>query len=133
MVYGVFGGEYSDWYVLGYFDSKEEAEAYCESYNDSLTDKWSTKIYIKEIPNLKDGKKEGDLVCFEYGVDEIIGRGFSFAVCDWENFFSEVPERKWVMKDNVFFVWIYPEQVGNVMKIIYDRLAEYKAEQEGIA
>lgn len=26
MVYGVFGGCYSDWYVVGYFNNRQDAE-----------------------------------------------------------------------------------------------------------
>jgi hypothetical protein len=29
MVYGVFGGCYSDWYVVGYFNNRQDAEKYC--------------------------------------------------------------------------------------------------------
>ena len=29
MVYGVFGGVYSDWYTLGYFDNRDDADKYC--------------------------------------------------------------------------------------------------------
>lgn len=40
MVYGVFGGCYSDWYVVGYFTNRQDAE----------------KIYFKDfIPLNRDG------------------------------------------------------------------------------
>ena len=29
MIYGVFGGCYSDWYIIGYFNNREEADKYC--------------------------------------------------------------------------------------------------------
>ncbi len=29
MIYGVFGGCYSDWYIVGYFNNREEADKYC--------------------------------------------------------------------------------------------------------
>lgn len=29
MIYGVFGGCYSDWYIVGYFSNREEANKYC--------------------------------------------------------------------------------------------------------
>ena len=28
MVYGVFGGCYSDWYIVGYFNNREDADKY---------------------------------------------------------------------------------------------------------
>ena len=29
MVYGVFSGCYSDWYIVGYFNNREDADKYC--------------------------------------------------------------------------------------------------------
>ena len=29
MVYGVFSGCYSDWYIVGYFNNHQDAEKYC--------------------------------------------------------------------------------------------------------
>lgn len=34
MVYGVFGGCYSDWYIVGYFNDRELAEKYCCAFGD---------------------------------------------------------------------------------------------------
>lgn len=34
MIYGVFGGCYSDWYIVGYFNDKELADKYCCAYVD---------------------------------------------------------------------------------------------------
>lgn len=56
MIYGVFGGCYSDWYCKGYFENKSDAEKYCvnskedlyvmEMENLSLPSKWkNTKVY----------------------------------------------------------------------------------------
>lgn len=33
IVYGVFSGQYSDWSVHGYFDTRDEAEKYCAKMN----------------------------------------------------------------------------------------------------
>ena len=46
MIYAVFGGYYSDWYVVGYFDSREEAEKYCVKYGEK------EEYYVKEVQNL---------------------------------------------------------------------------------
>lgn len=34
MIYGVFGGCYSDWYIVGYFNNRELAEKYCCAFGD---------------------------------------------------------------------------------------------------
>lgn len=46
MVYGVFGGCYSDWYVVGYFDNRVDADKYCTAFGNG-------DYYVKEIKNLK--------------------------------------------------------------------------------
>lgn len=47
MIYGVFGGCYSDWYVVGYFDNRLDADKYCAAFGDD-------DYYVKELKNLKD-------------------------------------------------------------------------------
>lgn len=34
MIYGVFGGEYSDWYTVGYFTDENLADKYCAAHTD---------------------------------------------------------------------------------------------------
>ena len=34
MVYGVFGGCYSDWYIVGYFNNRVDADKYCALHTD---------------------------------------------------------------------------------------------------
>lgn len=34
MIYGVFGGCYSDWYIVGYFNDRELADKYCCAFGD---------------------------------------------------------------------------------------------------
>ena len=55
MVYGVFGGEYSDWFVVGYFESKKDAEVYCNLHNAKCEDSWD-EYYIKPLLNLVDNE-----------------------------------------------------------------------------
>lgn len=33
MIYGVFGGCYGDWYIVGYFNNREEADKWSEYMN----------------------------------------------------------------------------------------------------
>ena len=49
MVYGVFGGCYSDWYTVGYFDNRLDADKYCDAYGDG-------DYYVIELKDLKDEK-----------------------------------------------------------------------------
>lgn len=34
MVYGVFGGCYSDWYIVGYFNNRLDADKYCTAFGE---------------------------------------------------------------------------------------------------
>lgn len=45
MIYAVFGGCYSDWYCVGYFTNREEADKYCAKYGPG-------DYYVEEIKNL---------------------------------------------------------------------------------
>ena len=45
MVYGVFGGCYSDWYVVGYFNNRQDADKYCCLCGDS-------DYYVKPLKDL---------------------------------------------------------------------------------
>ena len=47
MVYGVFGGCYSDWYIVGYFDNRLDADKYCAAFGDG-------DYHVEEIKDLKD-------------------------------------------------------------------------------
>lgn len=47
MVYGVFGGCYSDWYIVGYFDNRLDADKYCAAFGDG-------DYYVEEMKDLKD-------------------------------------------------------------------------------
>lgn len=49
MIYGVFGGYYSDWYIVGYFDNRLDADKYCAAYGNG-------EYYVEEIKNLQDEK-----------------------------------------------------------------------------
>lgn len=49
MIYGVFGGCYSDWYIVGYFNNRLDADKYCAAFGDN-------DYYVKEMKDLKDEK-----------------------------------------------------------------------------
>ena len=47
MVYGVFGGCYSDWYIVGYFNNRLDADKYCAAFG-------AGEYYVEEMKDLKD-------------------------------------------------------------------------------
>lgn len=49
MVYAIFGGCYSDWYCVGYFTNREDADKYCAKYKE---DKYGDSYYVEEIKDL---------------------------------------------------------------------------------
>ena len=58
MIYGVFGGCYSDWYIIGYFSNKEEADKYCCVYGNG-------DYFVKSIKSL-DGIEDLSKVSLKY-------------------------------------------------------------------
>lgn len=122
MVYGVFGGCYSDWWVLGYFADEEKAKAFCERVNKNIRYDYQ-EVYIRELPNLEnEGEREERInVCvdtkdwavnIEYmNMDEIIDFGDGTAE---------------------IYMMIYPSQYDKAAKIAQDRWAQYKAQKAGI-
>ena len=58
MIYGVFGGCYSDWYIVGYFNNREEAEKYCCVCGNG-------NYYVEQMKSL-DGKEDLSMVTLKY-------------------------------------------------------------------
>ena len=75
MVYGVFGGCYSDWYTVGYFNNRLDADKYCAAYGNG-------DYYVIELKDLKD-EKDLSKITLKY---------------DHEIFF-ESNGNEWVMRD----------------------------------
>ena len=48
MVYGVFGGYYSDWYIVGYFNNRLDADKYCAAFGNG--DYYVEEMVSDEIP-----------------------------------------------------------------------------------
>lgn len=49
MIYGVFGGCYSDWYIVGYFNNRTDADKYCCVSGNG-------DYYVRELKDLSDEK-----------------------------------------------------------------------------
>lgn len=140
-VYGVFNGEYSDWDVVGYFTSREEAEKSCAVHNNILG---FDDEYVMELECL-DGKIELPQKALYYlhtvvfdntekgWVMRNTPEGYKFSVEDYDEKESSTIEDR--------FVWIAIsvkarngiEDRKRVEKIAQDRLYKYLAEKNGIA
>ena len=58
MIYGVFGGEYSDWYTVGYFTDENLADKYCAAHTD---------CYVIPLDDLTDTCNLSDIkIGYEY-------------------------------------------------------------------
>ena len=76
MVYGVFGGCYSDWYIVGYFNNRQDAEKYCCLCGDG--------DYVKPLKDLTD-EKDLSKVSLKY--------------CHEVLFDCKDDENRWVMRE----------------------------------
>ena len=58
MIYGVFGGWYSDWYIVGYFNNRLDADKFCCVCGDG-------DYYVEEMKNLQ-GQEDLSKVSLKY-------------------------------------------------------------------
>ena len=80
MIYGVFGGCYSDWYIVGYFNNRELADKYCCAFGDG-------DYYV--IP-MKDLTNKEDL--------SSVSIGYRHRVLFY---FDRNGSKKWIMQDGL--------------------------------
>ena len=76
MIYGVFGGRYSDWYIVGYFNNRLDADKYCAAYGNG-------DYYVEEIKDLHD-EKDLSKISLKY---------------EHEGVFDFIHTGNWVMRD----------------------------------
>lgn len=128
MVYAVVGGEYSDWYLVGYCESREKAEEYCKIHN---VQKKRNELYVMEMPDLEKEPPEGKRLCYCVDTED-------WSYCRaWECDDGKIPESGIDVLDGIFaepdiYIWIYPSELKRIIKIAQDKYAEWKAEREGI-
>lgn len=79
MIYGVFGGCYSDWYIVGYFNNRELADKYCCAFGDG-------DYYVLPMKNLTN-KEDLSLVSIGY-LHRVLF------------YFDRNGSKKWIMRDN---------------------------------
>ena len=78
MIYGVFGGCYSDWYIVGYFNNRLDADKYCAAFGDG-------DYYVKEIKDLSN-KEDLSKITLKYKHEVV----FDFR------------DNKWIMREEPY-------------------------------
>ena len=127
MIYAVFGGEYSDWYPVGYFEDKDEAEAYCAEFNK--LNRWN-QYYFMEMPNLKEQSNDCKRLCYEVDLED----GYVARASYYDD--DEPEERLWITDEDdprQVYIWLYAWQLPKAIKIAADKVAFWKARKAGIA
>ena len=128
MVYGIFSGEYSDWTCEGYFDTKEEANAYCKEMNEKCE---YDNFYVKVLYNLAEGKDRECKKAYYY----------SNRTKEWgrdkyydDDILKGNDTRLWRMNmgEELVIVFVKDEDAHKVPKIAQDAIAKYWAEREGL-
>ena len=82
MVYGVFGGCYSDWYVVGYFTNRQDADKYCCICGNG---NYYVKT-LKDLTNEKDLSKVSLKYCHE-------------VVFDCKDYENKDYKNRWIMRE----------------------------------
>lgn len=130
IVYAVFGGAYSDWYCVGFFDNEEDAYKFCAEHNDNC-DAYDV-YYVKQL----------DKITCDFGNDTYFYKYSARVFKDGEVaslFVDEcvkIPEKRKIL--NKGYDWVLIEfcmtSIDNekAMKIARDIYAEYKAKQNGV-
>ncbi len=136
-IYGIFNGEYSDWNVLGYYTTREEAEKRCAIKNEEYR---YSEEYVIELDCLDGTVKttENKLyylheVVFDKEEEGWIMRNeptrYRYSV-------NEMPEKE--IREGRFGIMIYvksrqgAEGRAKVEKIAQDRLYKHLALKKGI-
>ena len=139
-IYVLVAGEYSDFHIEGIYETREEAERYLklfplDEYADieeweigtkprTCLDKYIAAWYFEKYGN-------NEPICYEEGINsEALVGGIKFRVySDTRAMFKKKHNfeyRCWVSKE------IAPDK-EHALKIFYDKIAEWKARQEGLA
>lgn len=79
MIYGVFGGCYSNWYIVGYFNERELAEKYCCAFGDG-------DYYVQPMKDLTN-KEDLSLVSIGYRHRVLFD-------------FDRIGCKKWIIRDD---------------------------------
>jgi hypothetical protein len=119
MIYGVFDGEYSDWGIVGYFKTREEAEKYCCLHTD---------CYIYGMEDLTDKEDLSDVqVNYEYEVgfelerDGLVeGDRTHFGQSSWTISHYTMFSKTIRMRDEPNRYNFYPSQENRTNKVEYN-------------
>lgn len=75
MIYGVFGGHYSDWYIVGYFNNRLDADKYCTAFGNG-------DYYVEEMKDLSN-KEDLSKITLKYKHEVVF----------------DLRDNKWVMRE----------------------------------
>jgi hypothetical protein len=131
MVYGVFGGAYSDWTVEGYFENREDAEKYCAVKNKNSND-----LYVKEIPKINADVSKVTLKYYHEVVFDI-GKGMRNEPTRYEYFAGK--DKPMSIKHNIYPKWGWiaisimaktRQQAEKIAQDVYCKFLNYYSEME---
>lgn len=129
MIYGIFSGEYSDWYCHGYFETKEEAVDYCDKLNAKYE---CDNYYIKVLYNLADGSDKDCPKAYRYFA--VTGK-WERSEYDDDSILSGCDPTVYCGNSNgreVVIVFATDDDAYKVPKIAQDAIAKWKARKEGL-
>lgn len=136
VIYIIEAGQYSDYNVLGYCSTKEQAEKACAFHNCGIT---NGGYRYSELDCLDDEAAQVDKIYVVYNIryqQKLKGIGFEEA--GW----SKTTDYKWESaklraRDGIYgicgphitvTVWLEHEDIERARKIAHDKVAEYLAQ-----
>lgn len=128
MVYGIFSGQYSDWQCHGYFETQEEADAYCKEME---TKQEHDEYYVLVLYNLAEGKDRECKKAYYYS-NRTKGWGRNKESDD--DILKGDETRVYAGKkgEEYVVVFVKDEDAHKVPKIAQDAIAKFWAEREGL-
>lgn len=137
-IFVIVKGRYSDWQIMGYVDSAEQAKRICDFQNENKQDEYEDDCYYITVPKIVlYGRLESSV--YKYGVCIKDGAVSDFCPVSEKSF----PFNPYVSIEQddtvIFYFWAYEgyrtydtEGKEKILRIGRDKWAEYRAAQEGI-
>lgn len=126
MIYGVFGGCYSDWYIVGYFNNRLDAEKYCAVFGGG-------DYYIMEIKNLNN-KEDLSKITLKYEHEVV----FDFINNEWVmrnepdryKFYADDELRPNIIRSSTRYDWVcFQVNINKNDRMLAEKIAQdYLAE-----
>ena len=130
-MYVVVDGEYSDWNLIGYTETKEQAMSICAWHNHHLKDKWAYEWYcIHALPITAQFPEIQGL----YSFSVVFKPDKSFSYCKRNTIYPNVYHEPMIVQEDeyCYVVNVMAESNAKATKIGKDALMKILAEREGI-